>query len=192
MLTIGSRPVVVGLSGPSCSGKTTAAERLRVKLVNAVHLQQDLFFIDPALCSDDANFCDLRYLHVGQLVAAFEALASGQRASVPRVDFTSFQRLGTDEIEPAPWLLVEGMTIFRVPEIARRCDYRFYLAPDLTTLEQRKRMRDRADRRKTPEVIEAQLRWVRAEYEYDRQHLRDVVSISEAEDAAQRILEEIT
>jgi uridine kinase len=159
---------VIGITGPSCSGKTTLAEAFRQRDAGTVVLQQDLYFKDPSLYPPDANFCELRWLETDQFVADFMALADGKPAYVPVIDFETFQRVGTQEIRAVRQLVVEGMTIFRLPGIYERCNIRYYMdVDDFAELEERKRRRDTQERRKPKAVIDAQLAWLRSEYDND-------------------------
>jgi uridine kinase len=159
---------VVAITGPSAAGKTTLAHALTSRIPQAVHLQQDWFFRDPDTCPPEANFCESRWLHTEEFVAAFTALASGQTALVPQIDFQTFRRAGSHRLGPARYLIVEGMTVLRTPEIYNRCQARYYLDPGLATITERKRRRDPRERGKTPEIVEVQLGWVRREYHADR------------------------
>lgn len=159
--------VVIGISGPSCSGKSLLARRLVEILRDCTVLEQDWYFRSPAECPPDANFCDLQFLDVPAFTAAALDLAQGRAAVVPVMDFSNFEQLGSVEISAGAFLLIEGMTIFRVPEVRSLCDHRFYLAPRFELLATRKRLRDAVARAKPPSVIEDQLRWIRSEYNKD-------------------------
>ena len=160
--------VVIGITGPSASGKTTLAAAITQHTPGAVHLQQDWYFRDPDEYPPDANFCQLRWLHLDEFVAAFDALAAGDRTQVPEIDFRTFRRCGTRALGPTRHLVVEGMTIFRIPKIYHRCHVRYYLDCDFATITRRKRDRDRRERDKPAAVIEAQLAWMRIAYQADQ------------------------
>jgi uridine kinase len=163
------KPVtVLAITGPSAAGKTTLARALTSRLPQAVHLQQDWFFRDPDTCPPDANFCEFRWLHTEEFVAAFAILASGKTALVPQINFQTFRRTGSRRLGPARYLVVEGMTILRIPQIYNRCQARYYLDPGLATIAERKRRRDPRERGKTLEIVETQLSWIRSEYQADR------------------------
>ncbi|MEU4477790.1 hypothetical protein AB0F68_06945 [Micromonospora sp. NPDC023966] len=159
---------MVGISGSSCSGKSTVAKAVRVLLGGDVtHLQQDLFFIDPDFCPADGNFCDPRYLHQADFENAVRSLAAGEPTVVPELDFTTFRRTGAVRVRPAAFLIVEGMTIFRSPVVYECCHHRFLLTPPFETLAARKRDRDVRERGKSPSIVEVQLSWMLMEYERD-------------------------
>lgn len=174
----GGDPVtVIAVTGPSAAGKTTFAATLAVLLPAAVRLQQDWFFRDPGTYPPDANFCQPRYLHGDEFTAAFTALAAGASTVVPQIDFTTFRRCGTRTLGPTRYLIVEGMTVLREAVVHARCQVRYYLNTDFDTIAVRKRDRDRHERHKPPEIIEAQLAWMRTEYDAD-QVLRDDPSVT--------------
>ncbi len=174
--------ITIGISGPSGSGKTFLCKKLSRHLANCRIIQQDWYFIDPDECEDDANYCDLRYLHVREFVGHFSLLQTGNVAAVPVVDFETFHRTGERNlIEPGDFLLVEGMTIFRIPEILRGCDLHYYLAPDMEIVRKRKWARDLSERNKSPEIIEGQLEWIEREYRWDLAWLPACVQIMEFE-----------
>jgi uridine kinase len=160
-------PVVLGISGPSGSGKSTVANAVRDRVPSSIVLQQDWYFKDTIDCPPDANFCDFRWLDIDQFVMDLRSLIEGVAVAVPAVDFMTFERVGTQILQPTPVILVEGMTIFRINELGRCFDLKYYIESDFETLAERKRVRDRTERQKTADVIEAQLRWIAEEYRRD-------------------------
>lgn len=161
--------LVVGISGPSASGKTTLANALLCGFPDAVHLQQDLFFVDPEHCDPDSNFCDPRYLRVNEFVNTASLLAHGMPVMLPHIDFSTFERVGSrqESTSKSRLLIIEGMTIFRFPEIPPLCDLRFYLTPDLVAVQHRKLRRDMSERGKSESQVKSQMSWVIQEYEED-------------------------
>lgn len=86
---------------------------------------------------------------------------------VPDMDFATFRPRGHRLLGPARHLIVDGMTVLRLPEIRRRCQHAIYLDPDFDTIAARKRDRDRRERNKPDTVITAQLAWMRREHAAD-------------------------
>ena len=76
---------VIGLTGPSASGKSTLAEAVRKAHGDSVIVQQDWYFRSPAECPPDANFCDLRWQFVHEFVSHVATLACGEPVEVPVV-----------------------------------------------------------------------------------------------------------
>ena len=180
--------LTVGISGPSGSGKTWLVAELHRRLESAAVLQQDWFFIDPEFCPPDANFCDPRYLKVDEFVFAVSSLCAGKPVDVPLVDFSTFRQVGTQTVHPAPLTLIEGMTIFRFPEVLSRCQLAYYLAPPMRVLAQRKRARDVDERSKSAWVVEQQLTWLRDEYELDLADLPQTVRVIRVDPSSENLL----
>jgi len=158
------QPRMIGITGPSASGKSILAQAVRAAQSDAVIVQQDWYFRSAAECPEDANFCELRWMHVDELVRDVAMLASGVQVHVPVMDFSTFERVGTTLLDPKSLVILEGMTILRIPEVDEHLDARFYVDIDMPTLAVRKLARDIHERRKPMEIVEAQLRWIEAEY----------------------------
>lgn len=174
------KPLVVGLTGPSASGKTTLAEAVRAAHGAAVILQQDWYYRDSSEYPPDSNFCDPTWLHVDELTRDVIALANGEPADVPVMDFATFERCGVIRLEPASLVIIEGMTILRFPAVDACLDSRFYIDTEYATIAERKRSRDRRDRNKPTEIVNAQLDWMAAEHKKDAtlRNRRDVTVLS--------------
>jgi len=174
---------VIGISGPSGSGKTTLSNWLLEKLPNCRLTQQDWYFIDPEKCEPEANFCDIRYLYLEEFIEHITSVVQGKAIAAPTIDFSTFRR--TDKknyIEPGDFLIVEGMTIFRISEILNICKFRYYLATRFGCIRARKWERDYIERNKSVEVIKSQLKWVEREYLYDLKTLPVDVKILNNQD----------
>lgn len=159
--------MIIGISGPSASGKSTVAEAVRSAHGDALIVQQDWYFRSPSECPPDANFCELRWLHTDELVRDVRTLAQGDVAEVPVIDFATFERAGMARVLPRSLIIVEGMTIFRMQELVELFDRKFYVDIDMAVIAERKRERDKAERQKALEIVEGQLKWIAEEYAND-------------------------
>jgi uridine kinase len=175
---------VIGISGPSCSGKSTVAVAVGRRLRESTVIQQDWFFLDPSVCPPDANFCDLAYMRADELVSACVDLCAGRAAQFPIVDFRTFARTGLREVDPKRHTIIEGMTIFRIPDLWDLCSHRFYLKPQVSDIEARKRKRDSIERNKSSSIVEHQLTWMRAEYEVDLVAFEKLVTFLDGSDVS--------
>ncbi len=112
-------PSIIALSGPTCSGKTTTANRLIERISasghRAVVLSVDDFFLDrnernrvdlEAPDYDSAAALDLDYL-----AEFFTRLRAGKSVLVPKYDFVATSRVGYHEYIPDPLdiYVVEGI-----------------------------------------------------------------------------------
>lgn len=104
----GDQPKIIALSGPTCSGKTTTAEKLTERISGmgkqAVVMSIDDFFFDrndlnvvdgEAPDYDSVHAIDLEYL--GKVTAQ---LLDGREALIPHYHFISASRIGYDEYYP--------------------------------------------------------------------------------------------
>lgn len=158
--------ILVGISGPSGSGKSTVAHKLIDAFPGSVHLQQDLFFVDPDLCDAASNFCDPAFMMREEFTQCVQMLRAGQDVAVPVVDFSTFRRIGNTEtlrVAGAPLAIVEGMTVFRDATVMGALDVRYYLAPPFDVVHRRKRERDLRERGKTRSEFQTQMKWVESE-----------------------------
>lgn len=160
--------MVVGISGPSGSGKSALCRWLAERLSDCTILAQDRYFKDSPEFDETSNFCELSTVDVDGLIRDVGALDQGRAIAVPLIDPATFGPTGEIEIiEPRSFLLLEGMTIFRIPRLFKRCDRLIYLTPSLTAIRRRKLRRDRVERARNERVIRAQLEWVEREYAHD-------------------------
>lgn len=120
---------VVALSGPTCSGKTTTANRLIEEIGasghHAVVISIDDFFRDR----NDRNRVDLEVpdydsadaIDLSYLSEFLSRLKNGQSVLVPKYDFTKTRRVGYHEYIPDPLdiYVIEGIQAV-YPEITSR------------------------------------------------------------------------
>lgn len=106
----GNKPRIIALSGPTCSGKTTTAEKLTGRITEAGHrtvlLSIDDFFFDrkdrnvvedEAPDYDSVNAIDLDYL--GKVTSR---LLEGHETLLPSYSFLATARVGYNEYYPHP------------------------------------------------------------------------------------------
>lgn len=182
---------VIGISGPSGSGKTTVSRNLQQRLSKCVILQQDSYFKSNQVLGNFDNFCDLNCLHLDQFIHDITLLVNGNVITVPDVDLNTFEQIGYKIIRPARYILVEGMTIFRIREIYPLFKYRFYLSPGIEEIRLRKINRDLNFRNKTQEEIDFQLSWVEQEYNHDIENMQPEISLIQIRDDVEKLCEEI-
>lgn len=130
---------LLGLTGPTCSGKTTTARLLTEVLAAAGHrvhvISIDDFYYDKAYLQRRADLdpdIEVDYdsedtIDVELLEEKTESLLSGKTTELPRFDFPSGERVKGLTLTPDPndVFLFEGIQILypRVDAILRRRDY---------------------------------------------------------------------
>ena len=117
----------IGLSGPSCSGKTTAAKKLiddlsaHGRVVRVISI--DDFFKDTerAKTGDEPpDFDSVNAIDLDEFVRCTEDIYAGRTARIPRFDFLTGKRAGYTEIAPDPKdvYIFEGIQAI-YPEVVR-------------------------------------------------------------------------
>jgi uridine kinase len=156
-------PHIVGISGGSCAGKTWLADRLATALGgSAARLSQDDFYLDRSYLSPARrarlNFDHPRAVDWMRLELVLSAFTQGQRAAVPRYDFATHGRLREEgNLTPAPILIVEGLWLFRRPQLRRMFSLKVFIrsSPEICT--QRRLKRDTAERGRSRSQVMDQL-----------------------------------
>ncbi len=128
IFTAGEQVKVIALSGPSCSGKTTTAEKLTKRIAragkSAVVLSIDGFFVDRAdhnvVDDEPPDYDSAAALDLPYFEAFMERLNAGLPVLVPHYDFVKTCRAGYDEYIPSEddILILEGIQAV-YPEIRR-------------------------------------------------------------------------
>jgi hypothetical protein len=92
---------------------------------------------------------------------------------VPELDSRTFRGIGTRELDArdASLVIVEGMPIFRYPEVAARLSRAYYLMVSLRTLCKRNLLRDMSQRGKTKAEVLSQMSWVESELALDERSI---------------------
>jgi uridine kinase len=154
-------PVAIGIAGCSGSGKTTLAAELARTLVG-IHFHLDNYYLDlghmPFEERVRQNFDDPVLIESSLLARQVAALARGEAIDRPVYDFATYTRvLGrTERVEPAPFLIVEGLFALYYPGLLPLYHLRVYIdTPDDLCFERRLK-RDTEQRGRTPESVKKQ------------------------------------
>ena len=137
----------IGLTGPTCSGKTTAAERLTDYMERHGHrvhvISLDDFYFDKSYLIQRANddpdieidYDSEETIDVDLFAEKLNSLMRGEPTHMPRFDFPSGLRVDGERIDPEPTdvFLVEGIQVLypKIDAILRRATYRcIYISPE--------------------------------------------------------------
>jgi uridine kinase len=127
-------PVLVGIAGGTGSGKTTIAHAVarglapkRVAIIDA-----DAYYKNLDHLSKEArrrvNFDHPGALDAALLADQMRALKSGLPIAKPQYDYTRHTRaVATTKVGPADVILLEGILIFALPELAPLFDLKVFL-----------------------------------------------------------------
>ena len=163
------KPIIIGVSGGSGSGKTTVVQRVVDDLGSeqVAVIQHDSYYRDRSAVSPEER-AKLNYDHpdaldTSLLVTHLHELRAGRPVEIPVYDFTDHTRFtDTVLIEPRNVVIVEGMLILAEPALRDIMDIRVFVDadPDLRLI--RRVERDVSERgRSIQSVLEQYLETVR-------------------------------
>jgi uridine kinase len=154
------RPYIIGIAGPSCSGKTLLAARLAETLgtQHTLVLPLDNYYRDlshlPLEDRARANFDVPDALDYELFLSHLSALTRGETIHVPVYDFATHSRTGGATIvRPERYIIVEGLLALHWPTVRGLFDLRVYVAAPDTVCLARRAARDVAERGRTPESV---------------------------------------
>jgi len=163
------KPIIVGVSGGSGSGKTTVVQRVVDDLGSEqiTVIQHDSYYRDRSAVPPEKrarlNYDHPDALDTSLLVTHLHELRAGRPVEIPVYDFTDHTRLtDTVRIEPRKVVIVEGMLILAEPALRDLMDIRVFVDadPDLRLI--RRVERDVSERgRSIQSVLEQYLETVR-------------------------------
>jgi uridine kinase len=151
-------PVALGIAGCSGSGKTTLAAEL-ARTLGGIHFHLDSYYLDlthlPFEERVRQNFDDPALIESPLLAAHVAALARGDAIERPMYDFSTYTRIigRTERVEPAPFLVVEGLFALYYPELLPIYKLRVYIDTPDTLCFERRMKRDIEQRGRTPESV---------------------------------------
>lgn len=151
------RPHLVGIAGPSCSGKTQLASWLSrqtgAPILNLDHYYRDMAHL-PMEVRVATNFDEPASLDHELIVEHICELLEGRDISAPRYDFPRYTRApGGDWIPAKPLVIVEGLFALYWPEVRTLFGTRVFVeAPDDVCLA-RRLDRDVIERGRTRESV---------------------------------------
>lgn len=149
---------IIGLAGPTCTGKTTVAKSIARRLGGRT-ISLESYYLDqgnvPLSERTRRNYDSPDSLDGRLLVQHVKALAAGEDVEVPIYDFAEHTRVtGRHErVSSCPVLIIEGILVLHWPELRAMFDKSFYLdAPSDVSL-QRRRVRDIVERQRSHEFV---------------------------------------
>jgi len=156
------KPKAVGISGGSCSGKTTLTRRIFEKLgpEQCVILPQDDYFFglgDAPAGKGGPNFDHPDAVDFEQLCAQLEQLKKGQAIDRPLYDFpTHMPKVETERTEARPVILIDGILILQHEPLRELLDLSIFVECDSETRFARRLERDVRERGRTAQSVHDQ------------------------------------
>jgi uridine kinase len=155
------RPHIIGIAGPSSSGKTELAKRLAEALAGTPIVSLDSYYRDlPGLPLEEraqSNFDCPDALEWELLREHLRALAQGLPIDEPSYDFAHHARTSeARRIQPAEFVILEGLFVLHWPELRDLLETKVYVETSAGTCFCRRLARDVAERGRTPESVRRQ------------------------------------
>ena len=145
-----TKPIILGIAGDSGSGKTTLARGIRQILGNEVvtgiciddyhkysreeRKEQNLSALHP-----DCNYLDILQSHIAEL-------RRGKAILKPVYDHSKGEFSRFEYVEPADFIVVEGLLAFHIKKLREMFDVKIYLDPEDFLRETWKIQRDTSER----------------------------------------------
>jgi uridine kinase len=157
------KPHIIGIAGPSSSGKTELARQLARKLPGTSIVSLDSYYRGmeeiPLEARKKVNFDHPDALEWPLLRRHLEAMAAGLPFDEPVYSFSEYARAAwTKRILPSEFVVVEGLFVFYWPELRALLDTKVYVETDPGVCFNRRLTRDVAERGRTPESVWEQYR----------------------------------
>jgi len=148
---------IIGVAGPSCSGKTELARWLS-RETGAPVLNLDHYYLDlshlPLEVRAKTNFDEPHSVDHDAIIEHASMLRRGEAVHAPHYSFAEHTRApGDDIIEPGELVILEGLFAFCWPELRELFDVKLFVqAPDEVCLGRRLE-RDVVERGRTRESV---------------------------------------
>ncbi len=155
------KPHLIGIAGPSSSGKTELANRLVRMLPGCGLVSLDSYYRGmenipleqrKLVNFDHPDALDWRLLH-----EHLQEIAAGRGFAEPEYSFADYARTGvTRWISPGEFLIVEGLFVLLWPELRDVLDTKVYVETAPGVCFARRLRRDVEERGRTPESVRLQ------------------------------------
>ena len=155
-----NRPYLIGIAGPSCSGKTSLAQRLaedlRAELITLDAYYRDLSGLDLAeRCQ--ANFDEPAALDWDLLISQMTALSEGRAIGQPVYLFPTHTRSREiRQVQPGGFVIVEGLFTLYREEVRRLFGTKVFMTLDHAYCLSRRIERDTTERGRSTDSVIAQ------------------------------------
>jgi uridine kinase len=152
------KPHIIGIAGPSSSGKTELARQLATRLPGTSIVSLDSYYRGmeeiPLEARKRVNFDHPDSLEWPLLEQHLRALAAGLPFDEPVYSFADYVRTAeTRRIVPGKFVIVEGLFVFHWPELRALLDTKVYVETDPSVCFNRRLLRDVRERGRTPESV---------------------------------------
>lgn len=156
-------PLVIGVAGGTGSGKSTVAAKIVEGLPRetVAVLDHDSYYRDRSDLTfaerEQQNYDHPDSLETDLLVQHLRALKQSQPVDMPVYDFKTHSRMAARRrVEPAPFIVVEGILLFVEPELRALLDVKIFVDTDADIRVLRRIRRDLEQRGRTFQSVREQ------------------------------------
>jgi len=166
------RPHIIGIAGPSSSGKSELSRQVAASLPGTAIVSLDSYYRGmeeiPLEARKRVNFDHPDALDWNLLHEHLRTVAAGLAFEEPVYSFADYARTSRSRrIEPGEYVIVEGLFVLYWPELRDMLETKVYVETDPGVCFNRRLSRDVAERGRTPQsVIEQYERTVRPSAEW--------------------------
>ena len=146
-----AKPIIVGITGGSGSGKTLFMNSLMAKLKDASLFSMDNYYVDITKQKKDdegiEDFDRLESIDHNKYVQDLKKLISGESISFREYTFNkNISEARTITVESKPVILVEGIFVLHVKEVRELLDLKLYVEAPNYLMMKRRIIRDANER----------------------------------------------
>ncbi|MDE3166095.1 MAG: uridine kinase [Acidobacteriota bacterium] len=155
------RSHIIGIAGPSSSGKSELAKQLAARLPGSQIVSLDSYYRGmediPLAERRKVNFDHPDAIDWELLHEHLTAIGQGRAFEEPVYSFADYARTGaTRRIEPSGVLIVEGLFVLYWPELRAMLDTKVYVQTDPAVCFERRMRRDVTERGRSEESVREQ------------------------------------
>ena len=152
---------IIGISGASGSGKTWLTQRLATQLGQVESFSQDSYYkVQDHIDMSDrvkTNYDHPEALDIDLFVRQLQQLIAGEPIESPIYDYSVHNRgRQTRRIEPAEYILVEGILLFTFPQVCEMMDLKIFVDTPADLCFIRRLERDTRERGRSVESVISQ------------------------------------
>ena len=155
------RPHIIGIAGPSSSGKSELARHLVQELPGTSIISLDSYYRGmediPLETRKKVNFDHPDALEWPLLHQHLQEIAGGNAIEEPVYSFADYARTSESKrVEATQYVIVEGLFVLYWPELRDMLETKVYVETDPGVCFHRRLTRDVAERGRTPESVKDQ------------------------------------
>lgn len=162
------KPLIIGISGGSGSGKSTVSNGLQThykERLSVIHFDDYYKNIEPGQNIEDVNFDHPDQLDRNVFKEHILALSRGEEISKPKYDFATHSRVGYEKMLPNDIILIDGLFALYDDELNKSIDIKIFVDMDADLRILRRVQRDIKERgRDVDSIIDQYIKTVKSSH----------------------------